>query len=139
MKIAVVTDDRETIAMHFGRARYYRVFEIADGRIVGEELIDRRETLHHGHDHDHDHGRHHGGGHHHDHGHHHGGGHHDHSAMVAQLGGAEAIIAGGMGYGAYHAMQAADVAVYVTDGGSIDDAIARYLAGELPQNVDRVH
>lgn len=130
MKIAVVTDDRETIAMHFGRARYYRVFETDGGRVVGEELIDRLETLrHHSHDERTTDGT----------AHHHGRGGHDHSAMVAQLGGAKALIAGGMGYGAYNAMEAAAVEVYLTDGGSIDEALGRYLAGELPRNTDRVH
>lgn len=129
MKVAVVTDDRETIAIHFGRARYYRVFEIEDGLLRSEELIDRRETLRHGQDH--------GGSEHEEH--HHSRGNHDHSAMVAQLGGAEAIIVGGIGYGAYHAMQEAGVAVYVTDGGPIDEAVGQFIAGELPQNTDRVH
>jgi len=36
MKVAVVTDDGESVSQHFGRARYYAVFEVDDGKIVGQ-------------------------------------------------------------------------------------------------------
>ena len=32
MKIAVVTDDHQTISAHFGRAMYYEVFTVVDGK-----------------------------------------------------------------------------------------------------------
>ena len=38
MKIAVVTDDHMTICAHFGRAVYYEVFTISDGKIAGREI-----------------------------------------------------------------------------------------------------
>ena len=41
MKIAVITDDERTISQHFGRAPYYVVVTIEDGKIV-----DRVEKLH---------------------------------------------------------------------------------------------
>ena len=37
MKIAVVTHDEKTISAHFGRAQYYVVFTVDDGKITGQE------------------------------------------------------------------------------------------------------
>ena len=38
MKIAVVTDDQQTVSRHFGRAPYYLVFTVENGAIVSREL-----------------------------------------------------------------------------------------------------
>jgi len=38
MRIAIVTDDGETIHQHFGRATHYLVLTIEDGRVAGREL-----------------------------------------------------------------------------------------------------
>ena len=37
MKIAVVTDDGTTICQHFGRAQYYSVITIENGKVKGKE------------------------------------------------------------------------------------------------------
>ena len=37
MRIAVVSDDEATVSRHFGRAPYYVVVAIEDGRIVSRE------------------------------------------------------------------------------------------------------
>ena len=34
MKIAAVTDDGKTISAHFGRARYYVVVTVEDGKVT---------------------------------------------------------------------------------------------------------
>jgi predicted Fe-Mo cluster-binding NifX family protein len=34
MKIAVVTDDHLTISAHFGRAVFYEVFTISEGKVT---------------------------------------------------------------------------------------------------------
>jgi predicted Fe-Mo cluster-binding NifX family protein len=41
MKIAAVTEDGITISQHFGRAPYYVVVTIADGRVVSKEVRDK--------------------------------------------------------------------------------------------------
>jgi hypothetical protein len=46
MKIAVITDDEQSISQHFGRAPYYLVVTIEDGKVVGRE---RRDKLGHAH------------------------------------------------------------------------------------------
>jgi predicted Fe-Mo cluster-binding NifX family protein len=37
MKIAVITDDMKTISAHFGRAQYYLVFTVENGKIIAPE------------------------------------------------------------------------------------------------------
>ena len=37
MKIAVVTDDGTTICQHFGRAQYYSIITIENGKVKGKE------------------------------------------------------------------------------------------------------
>jgi predicted Fe-Mo cluster-binding NifX family protein len=41
MKIAVITDDGQTISQHFGRAAHYLVLPVEDGWITGRELRDK--------------------------------------------------------------------------------------------------
>jgi predicted Fe-Mo cluster-binding NifX family protein len=45
MKLAGITDDGRTISLHFGRARYYLVVTVEDGKIAGQEL--REKAGHH--------------------------------------------------------------------------------------------
>ena len=45
MKIAALTDDGTTVSQHFGRARYYAVVTVEEGRELGRELVDRTDTL----------------------------------------------------------------------------------------------
>jgi predicted Fe-Mo cluster-binding NifX family protein len=119
MKIATVTDDGTTLAQHFGRARYYQVFDVTDGVIVSEELRDRSETLRH---HDHAHGE--GGGH--DHAHEHGT--HDHSGMAAQIRDVDLLIVGGMGPHARTALSEAGIRITATRIGETRAAVEAYLA-----------
>ncbi|RME39883.1 MAG: dinitrogenase iron-molybdenum cofactor biosynthesis protein, partial [Thermoflexia bacterium] len=46
MKIAAVSDDGVTISPHFGRAPFYVVVTVEEGRIVGREV---REKMGHAH------------------------------------------------------------------------------------------
>jgi predicted Fe-Mo cluster-binding NifX family protein len=41
MKIAAVSDDGTTISAHFGRAPFYVVVTVEDGRIVARETRDK--------------------------------------------------------------------------------------------------
>ena len=46
MRIAAVTEDGITISQHFGRAPYYLVVTVENGKIVGRE---RRDKMGHAH------------------------------------------------------------------------------------------
>lgn len=130
MKIAVVTDDGVTIAQHFGRAKYYQVFEIDDGAIKGSE---RRPKAGH-HVEGAEHHREHEGTHGHDHG--------DpaiHNAMLSNVADCEALIARGMGWGAYEAMKEAGLKPYITDIESAEEAVKAYISGKLDSHTERLH
>ncbi len=42
MKIALVTLNGETISQHFGKSPYFKIFEIQENKIIGEELRERK-------------------------------------------------------------------------------------------------
>lgn len=131
MKIAVITDDEQTISRHFGRALYYLVVTIEGGLIIDRQ---RRDKLSHTHfanePHDHQPGEQHG---------------FDpvaqdrHARMAEAIADCDALICGGMGAGAYQALQARGIRPIVTDLESIDEAIKAYLDGSLIDQVERLH
>lgn len=145
LKIAAVTDDGERISSHFGRARFFKVFTIADGQIVSADLVAKPHHANHEHDHEHDHHDH-GHGHEHtnqpielhqdseSHGHHFG----MHNDMFAPIAGAQVLLCGGMGTPAYQKAQVAGMEVILT-GGEIEKTVQAYLKGELQSDLRRVH
>ena len=55
MKIAVVTNDGKTISQHFGRAIYYMVVTVENGKIINHEMREKANHAHfqtEGHEHD---------------------------------------------------------------------------------------
>ena len=132
MKIAVVTDDGTTISAHFGRATAYEVFTVTDGAVTGRE---RREKAGH-----HTFAEHEGG--HGEEGTPHGygsGARSRHDAMAGTIGDCQALIGGGMGQGAYENLRERGIEPVITDVTDIEEAVNRYLAGELPNLMDRLH
>ena len=131
MKIAVVTDDGKTISAHFGRAAYFAVITVEDGRVVGQEM--RSKPSHDGH-------------------HHHQGAAEIqlvdagasqpgdlHGRMAAAIPDCEVVISRGMGNGAYAGFRDAGVRAVLTDVREIDEAIRQYLSGELTDHPERLH
>src|SRR4030042_5039050 len=116
MKIAVVTDDGKTISQHFGRARYYIVYDVQGGVVKGSEM--RSKTAHHSGEEPHQHGE---GG--------HSGPEADakHSSMLSNVFDCEALIARGMGWGAFEAIRAAGVKRVITDLEVAEDAGKAYV------------
>jgi predicted Fe-Mo cluster-binding NifX family protein len=87
MKIALVTDDHITISAHFGRALFYEIFTVEDGKVVSREAFARGSQVgstagHHDNS---------GQGHH----------QHDHNAMIAPIADSHVLVARGMGTGAH--------------------------------------
>jgi predicted Fe-Mo cluster-binding NifX family protein len=122
MKIAAVSEDGATIAQHFGRAPYYVVVTVQEGRMVGRETrpkVGHREFA--------------------------GAGAVDpgpeakHRVMGEAIADCRALLAGGMGSGAFIAMQALGIDPVLTDEPDITAAALRYAAGELPNLADRLH
>ncbi|MCX6003793.1 MAG: DUF134 domain-containing protein [Chloroflexi bacterium] len=132
MKIAVVTDDGTTICQHFGRALYYSVVTVDNGKVVSKEQ--RNKAGHHiaGDQH----------ASHASHGEKHGfdaNAQASHAGMMANITDCQLLIAGGMGWGAQESLKRAGITVHMTDVNNIDEAIQLYIQGKLPNLQERLH
>jgi predicted Fe-Mo cluster-binding NifX family protein len=133
MKIAAITDDGETISEHFGRAPYYLVATVEDGKIVNRE---RRDKLGHAqfegeaHDHQEDASGRHGYG---------PAAEDRHGRMAMAITDCEALLCRGMGMGAYDSMKARNIRPVVTDIVDIDDAVLAYVNGNIVDHVEALH
>ncbi len=132
VKVAVTSDDGLTISQHFGRAPYYVVLTLKGGEIVSSET--RPKPGHHTfspreHDGSRSRGR-------------HGcdaGAQPRHEAMARVVADCQAVIAGGMGWGAYQGLQACGIQAVATDVQDLREAVLRYAQGTLPNLMERLH
>jgi predicted Fe-Mo cluster-binding NifX family protein len=132
MKIAAITEDGQTISQHFGRAPYYLVLTVDNGRIVHKEM---REKLGHTHFANEPHdpegqGQGHGFG---------PAAQDRHMQMSASIADCEALLCGGMGMGAYQSMVDRGIKPVVTDFQDIEQAVKAYVDGKIVDRVDRLH
>lgn len=138
MKIAVITDDQQTISQHFGRARYYYVATVEDGKVVASETRAKANHSHfageHAHGHEHSqHGN-------------HGQGHGEdaasaqrHATMMDAISDCQVILVRGMGMGAHNALKARGIEPIITDISEIAQAVDAYLAGEIVNHPEKLH
>lgn len=133
MKIAAVSDDGVTISQHFGRAPFYVVVTVEEGRVTGREVREKMGHAHFAGEHHHGHGldpRGHG---------------FDpaaqsrHARMIAAITDCEILLARGMGAGAYENLRQAGIRPVLTDIARIDDAVQAYLEGRLEDHPERLH
>jgi len=132
MKIAVITNDGKTISQHFGRAPYYLVVTIEEGKVIHTEM---REKMGHRHfvsqQEEHEQGS-----------AEHGmdaGSHRKHSSMAETISDCVALICGGMGRGAYESMRQLNIKPIVTDLSEIDLAVQAFIKGELIDHTELLH
>ena len=134
MKIAVITDDGKTISQHFGRAQYYMVVSIEEGKIVDREMRDKV-----GHsqfsavgpeEHSHEHHEQHGLD---------DTSHNKHTQMAGSITDCKAVLCGGMGMGAYQSMRRLNIQPVVTDMRDIDTAVQAYIDGTLVDHTEKLH
>lgn len=132
MKIAVITSDGKTINQHFGRAPYYMVLTIEEGKVTQREM---REKMGHNHyvvqHEEHDHGS---AGHGMD-----AASHRKHANMAETISDCKALICGGMGMGAYESMKQFNIKPIVTDLREIDEAVQAFLDGKLIDHTELLH
>jgi predicted Fe-Mo cluster-binding NifX family protein len=132
MKIAAITDDGKTISQHFGRAPYYLVVTVEDGKITDREL---REKLGHAQFANDPHpveqpGQPHGMD---------PASHNRHLQMAEAIADCKALLCRGMGMGAYESMKTRGIKPIVTDLASIDEAVMAYVEGKIIDQVERLH
>lgn len=122
MKIAVVTDDGKTISQHFGRAMYYAVYDVRGGKVEGREI--KPKVVHHreGEEQLHNHQE-----------------VSKHDSMLSSVQDCEALIARGMGRGAYEAIKQSGIKPIITDRISADEAVEAYIKGTLEDHPERLH
>jgi predicted Fe-Mo cluster-binding NifX family protein len=120
MKIAVASNDGNTILSHFGRARGFVIVEVEDGKLKNKRYVPNTFTGHAM-------------------GLHHGGEHHGHENIIAALSDCEVIISHGMGKRLYDDLTRAGKQVYVTDETQVDKAIELYLNGKLKNVSELLH
>ncbi len=139
MRVAIVTDENEIISPHFGRAQYYLVYEIQDGKIMSKE---RRPKSSHNHRevvklHSQSEGK--------DSSVYRGQNHFDaseesiHDHMLANVRDCKAIIARGMGAGMYDSIRQLGIKPFITSIANPDDAVHAYIGGSLDDHTERLH
>lgn len=135
MKIAAVSEDGVTISQHFGRAPFYVVVTVEDGKIVSRETRDKMghaqfasephaEEAHgadprgHGFD---------------------AGAQSRHARMAAAIADCQVLLARGMGAGAYESMKQAGIRPVITDIAEINQAVQAYIEGRLVDHTELLH
>jgi transcriptional regulator with XRE-family HTH domain/predicted Fe-Mo cluster-binding NifX family protein len=132
MKIAAITEDGKTISQHFGRAPYYLVLTIEDGKIVNREMRDKmghnqfHEQAHSGESHEAGHGM-------------DAQSHDKHVSMAQTIADCKALLCGGMGMGAYESMRRLNIQPVVTDLSDIDEAVQAFIDGKLIDHTELLH
>ena len=107
-----VTYDNGNIFQHFGRTEYFKIYEIEDGQVLSSEVVSSNGS--------------------------------GHGALAGVLAGygVDFLICGGMGGGAKAALSDAGIEVCTGITGDADEAVERYLKGELESagvNCDHHH
>lgn len=131
MKIAVVSTDGATISQHFGRATLYLVYSVDNGKVTAKET--RSKVTHHTVK-DNEHGCDHHGKHGCD-----SGSQAKHASMMDTITDCNVLVAGGMGWGAYESLKSYNIEPIVTDVIGIEEAVKLYIAGKLPNLMERLH
>jgi len=106
MKIAVTSQNRKEISQHAGRCRNFRVFEVADGQVTGQSLLElpKEASFHESLPH-----------------------------APHPLDDLDLLIAGGMGQGLQARLARRGVASLVTSETDPERAVRLWLAGSLPE------
>ena len=99
-----VTYENGQVFQHFGHTAQFKLYTVDNGKILFQEVVSTN-----------------------------GSGHGALAGMLSDLG-VNVQICGGIGMGAQVALVNADIALYAGITGSADEAVAKLLAGVLPQN-----
>ena len=107
MRLAVTYDQGEVFP-HFGKTRFFQLYQITDGQVTGYETVSA------------------------------GGAGHGALAGFLQSHGVDTLICGGLGEGARAALEAADIRIFAGVSGSAEQAVQDLLAGRLHQTGEAV-
>jgi len=134
MKIAVITDDGKTISKHFGRAQYYLVLTIEEGKIVNREMREKLGHRQFSAEHQNQEEQPSDAGHGTD-----SNSHLKHISMAEAISDCQVLICGGMGMGAFNSIRQLNIQPFITDLREIDEAVQAYLDGTLANHLEMLH
>jgi predicted Fe-Mo cluster-binding NifX family protein len=131
-KLAIATDDQIRVTGHIGRCRGFMIYEIADEKTINKEFRENQFTNHRM-----------GGGNHHHHGEgeaHRGQGHgrHSHEHLINGLKDCSYLISSGGGWRVMEDLKQHNIATLFTDVELIEDAVNKFIKGELKNQTDLV-
>jgi predicted Fe-Mo cluster-binding NifX family protein len=126
-QIAIVTDDGVNVSSHFGRAPFYEVVEMSDGKVIKRER--REKAGHHvfaseegSPEHNESQGR-----------------QHRHQAMLSPIMDCQVVVVGGMGQGAANHFREANLTPVLTGLRTIEEVIHAIASGSLDNDPSRIH
>ena len=114
MKIGIASDDKQTIAQHFGRTKGFVIAEIKDNKIISEEYRLNNYSAHMQPG-EHQHGEH----------------GHSHTAILAALSDCDAVLSRGMGRRIYDDLSSANIQSMIVEHVHVADALTAYLEGTI--------
>jgi predicted Fe-Mo cluster-binding NifX family protein len=132
LKIATVSENGTTISQHFGKAPFYIVLTVENGKITekqkrmrGTQNIcachhDSHNDCHESHGNDAESQA-------------------KHTGMADSIADCKVLIAGGMGYGAYQSLKSRNIETIITDVANIDEAVQLYLDGKIVNLMEKLH
>ena len=115
MKIAIASDDKDSISHHFGKALGFVIFDILDNKIVSK---DYRENV----------GKNSGEC-----------GSCNHSVMINNIKDCEVVISYGMGQRIYNDLIKSKITPLVTEEDNVEDALKKFLKNQLINRKDKLH
>lgn len=135
MKVAAVSEDGVTISQHFGRAPFYVVVTVENGKIVSRENRDKLGHAHFA-------GEPHSKGAHGEESRGHGfdpAAQNRHARMAAAIADCDVLLARGMGAGAYYSLEQAGIRPIITDIADIQQAIQAVISGQIEDHREKLH
>lgn len=115
MKVAIATDDKETISHHFGKAHGFMIYELRNNEIIHKE---HRENI----------GKNTGEC-----------GSCNHENMINNLRDCNFVICYGMGHRIYNDLISNGIQPLVTDEKTISNAIDKFINNDLKNRVEKLH
>jgi len=130
-KIAIATNDQQRVTGHIGRCRAFMVYEIDGDKVTNKELRENLFTNHKR------------GGDHHQHPVHTAGRHgegdgHRHTHLIEGLKDCKYLISSGGGWRVVEDLKQHNIATLFTDVELIEDAVNKFIKGELKNETDLV-
>jgi predicted Fe-Mo cluster-binding NifX family protein len=115
MKIAIASDDKKTIAHHFGRAAGFMIFDVDKDNVIGEVY---RENI----------GKSDGSC-----------GSCNHSAMISNIKDCQVVISYGMGQHIFDDLTENKIKAIVTEEKTVKEALSKFMNASLKNRTDKLH